>query len=268
MANQKVSDLPSLNGADVDAADLLYIIDSSAGLAGSKKITIAQYQLAPYSGAAINGVPYFDSNKVLTSGASPAFDAATTTFSNGGVIESTSGGFKFPDGSTQTSAGVPLGTVMMFVQTAAPTGWTKSTTHNDKALRVVSGSVSSGGSVGFSTAFASQAVVGTVGATTLTTAQIPSHNHSGSASTASLTGFFQAGKPASASGIVSVNATGLSGGADGTQASATQYYVDASHSHTITVGSTGGGGSHDHTFTGSAINLAVQYVDVIIATKN
>jgi hypothetical protein len=34
---------------------------------------------------------------------------------------------------------------------------------------------------------------------------------------------------------------------------------------------TGGGGSHDHsggTFTGTAINLAVQYVDVIIATKN
>ena len=31
MADKKVSDLPSLNGADVDAADLLYIVDSSAG---------------------------------------------------------------------------------------------------------------------------------------------------------------------------------------------------------------------------------------------
>jgi hypothetical protein len=30
----------------------------------------------------------------------------------------------------------------------------------------------------------------------------------------------------------------------------------------------GGGGSHTHTFTGTAINLAVQYVDVIIATKD
>jgi hypothetical protein len=46
------------------------------------------------------------------------------------------------------------GTVMLFVQTAAPTGWTKSVTHNDKALRVVSGAVSSGGSVNFSTLFA------------------------------------------------------------------------------------------------------------------
>ena len=34
------------------------------------------------------------------------------------------------------------------------------------------------------------------------------------------------------------------------------------------VSATGGGGSHNHTFTGTAINLAVQYVDVIIATKN
>ena len=36
-------------------------------------------------------------------------------------------------------AGVPSGTVMVFYQAAAPTGWTKSTSNNDKALRVVSG---------------------------------------------------------------------------------------------------------------------------------
>ena len=33
----------------------------------------------------------------------------------------------------------PSGTVMVFYQASAPTGWTKSTSHNDKALRVVSG---------------------------------------------------------------------------------------------------------------------------------
>jgi hypothetical protein len=32
--------------------------------------------------------------------------------------------------------------------------------------------------------------------------------------------------------------------------------------------SSGGGGSHNHSFTGTAINMAVQYVDVIIATKD
>ena len=44
------------------------------------------------------------------------------------------------------------GTAMLFQQTSAPTGWTKSTTHNDKALRVVSGTASSGGTSAFSTA--------------------------------------------------------------------------------------------------------------------
>jgi hypothetical protein len=72
--------------------------------------------------------------------------------------------------------GFSSGTVMLFVQTAAPTGWTKSTTHDDKALRVVSGAASSGGSVAFTTAFASGLNAGN---TTLTISQIPSHTHSG-----------------------------------------------------------------------------------------
>lgn len=126
------------------------------------------------------------------------------------------------------------GTAMLFVQTAAPTGWTKSVTHDNKALRVVSGAAGSGGSVAFTTAFVSQAVSGTVGNTTLTTAQIPSHNHSG--------GF---------------NPTNQAIGCASSQAGTS-----------VNTGSTGGGGSHNHSFTGTAINLAVQYVDVIIATKD
>jgi hypothetical protein len=30
----------------------------------------------------------------------------------------------------------------------------------------------------------------------------------------------------------------------------------------------GGGGPHSHTFTGTPINLAVQYIDMIIARKD
>jgi hypothetical protein len=46
---------------------------------------------------------------------------------------------------------------------------------------------------------------------------------------------------------------------------------------TVTAGNTGGGGIHTHpfsfssgsgTFSGNAINLAVQYIDVIRATKD
>jgi len=133
---------------------------------------------------------------------------------------------------------LPTGTAMLFAQTAAPTGWTKSTTHDNKALRVVSGAASSGGSVAFTTAFASQAVAGTVGNTALTLAQMPAHTHT----------VYGAGA-ASGSG-----ASGLtsSPGAGGNQISSSE----------------GSGATHTHTFTGTAINLAVSYVDVIIATKD
>jgi hypothetical protein len=145
------------------------------------------------------------------------------------------------------SAIIPAGTVMLFYQAAAPTGWTQVTTQNNKALRVVSGvGAGTGGSVAFTTAFASQSVTGTVGtsgATTLTTAQIPSHSHSFT--------IYQGGDsaPYLAGGVPQ---NGVSYGSQSTDA-------------------TGSGGSHTHTggtFTGTAINLAVQYIDVIIASKN
>jgi hypothetical protein len=138
-----------------------------------------------------------------------------------------------------SAASIPSGTKMLFAQTNAPTGWTKDTTHDNKALRVVSGAASTGGSVPFTTAFASQAVSGTVGNTTLTVNQIPSHNHAVGVT------------------LKTVDAGG----------SATFYIPDIGGSNTGTT-STGGGQAHNHSFTGTAIDLAVQYVDVIIATKN
>lgn len=157
---------------------------------------------------------------------------------------------------TATVDAFPSGTVLVFAQTAAPTGWTKSTTHNDKALRVVSGSASSGGSVAFTTAFASQAVTGTVGATTLTTAQIPAHSHSATVSDPGHVHIL--GGTGLGSG--STGYSGSPGGAFPTNSAVTGISVSNSN--------TGGGGSHDHAFTGTAINLAVSYVDVILATKN
>ena len=52
----------------------------------------------------------------------------------------------------------PTGTLMLFAQTSAPTGWTKSTTHNNKALRVVSGTAGSGGSNAFSNTLADRGI--------------------------------------------------------------------------------------------------------------
>jgi hypothetical protein len=161
------------------------------------------------------------------------------------VAPGTNGNVLTSNGTTWTSAaaggGFPAGTLMLFQQTNAPTGWTKQTTHDNKALRVVSGSASSGGSVAFTTAFASQGVSGTVGSTTLTISQIPSHNHPA---------------PNIASGEGSGNTAG------------TYNYGVIGEPTQVTVAPQGGGGSHNHSFSGTAINLAVQYVDLIIASKS
>lgn len=62
----------------------------------------------------------------------------------------------------------PSGTKMVFFQAAAPAGWTQVTTHNDKALRVVSGvGGGSGGTHGFSAAAANSAHTHTIAAESL-----------------------------------------------------------------------------------------------------
>ena len=187
-------------------------------------------------------------NVILGNGtSSPTFVAPGTT---GNVLTS--------NGTTWTSAtpGAEFssGTRMTFNQTNAPTGWTKSTSVDNAGFRLVSGSVSSGGSVDFSTAFASQtptgsvsisSIFGSAGATTLSTPQIPSHSHSISSAAPNPGGAF----------VTNNNSSGP----------------------VINTNNTGGGGSHDHpfsfssgsaTFSGNAINLAVKYVDLIIAQKN
>jgi len=155
---------------------------------------------------------------------------------------------------TSATAGFASGTRMSFQQTSAPTGWTKDTTAaiNDSALRFVTGTASSGGSVAFSTAFASQAVSGTVGTSgefTLTSSEIPGHNH-------------MQGRASEALGIVY--------GRGPTTGAQRDSLVTNTQNLPYT-STTGGGGSHSHSggsFTGTAIDLAVKYYDFIIASKD
>ena len=152
------------------------------------------------------------------------------------------------------------GTKMIFNQTASPTGWTKVTgSGNDTALRVTTGTVGTGGSVAFETAFASvtptistpTATSGAVASHTLTSGEIPAHSHQ-------LSLF----PPGSNDSTTYLGRPGHSGGADGCAGN--------------TCGNTGGGGGHTHSFTqptistptSSAIDLNVSFVDVIIATKD
>lgn len=162
-------------------------------------------------------------------------------------------------------ANIPAGTSMLFAQTAAPTGWTKSTVHNNKALRVVSGAASSGGSVAFTTAFASQAVTGTVASYTLTTADIPSHNHSASSSVSD-PGHAHSYTAGGASGFA--YQAGFSAANSSSPFGATTGSSTTGVSVSTSIGNTGGGGGHAHGFSAPNIDLAVQYVDVIIAVKD
>lgn len=100
----------------------------------------------------------------------------------------TSSGISFSDGTTMASRRdiFPTGTDWVFFQSAAPTGWTKQTTHNNKALRLVSGTGGgSGGTQPFTTVCSPTfAYAGTLNTTTasgnraLSSPQIPAHPHS------------------------------------------------------------------------------------------
>lgn len=195
-----------------------------------------------------------------------------------------SGQHDLPSGALDNAIAFPSGTLMLFQQTSAPTGWTKQTTHNDKALRIVTGTVGSGGSSAFSTAMATPSVTGTVttsvanataggsianttaGGTvanhTLTTAQLASHNHS-----VYFHAGFQGGPYSGAGG--GDNTTTVYGGITGSTGS------NSAHNHSFT------GTAHNHTFTGTAHNhtatstlssstagINVQYADAIIASKD
>lgn len=144
-----------------------------------------------------------------------------------------------------TTGFFPSGTAMLFVQTNAPTGWTKSLTHNNKALRVVTGTASSGGTIAFDVAFASRALSGSVGSTTLTIPDIPAHNHS-------VTLTITADNNESGGGQI-----GVGGGGS-----------DSNFNFTETTSNTGGSTGHAHGLTMNNLNIDVQYVDVIIATRD
>ena len=199
------------------------------------------------------------------------------------------------------------GTLMLFQQTAAPTGWTKQTTHDNKALRVVSGSASSGGTTAFTSVFASRTPSGSVSVsgsnsngsianttvtgsvsgsnsggsvsnTTLSTSQISAHNHGMQQNTY--------GGSAAAGGSGTFANTWIGGSYAGVVNLSDMYTTNTggsgAHNHGFTNPSWSGSVSmnaHNHTFTnptwsgsasfsGSSMDFAVQYVDLIIASKN
>jgi len=216
----------------------------------------------------------------------------------------------------------PSGTKMLFQQTAAPTGWTKVTSGVDnKSLRVVSGTVGSGGSNAFTNTFTNKSITanagnttaggnisvsqtsaggsvsidsastgGTVNSHTLSTNEMPSHRHQLTKWAQTNYNWQTANQPGFNFHIQNLNAQNWTNQSGNTRSANALYgYTDytgggGGHSHGFTGGShnhngnlSGSAHNHNATFTGSAHNhsisvnnldLAVQYLDVIIASKD
>jgi hypothetical protein len=177
----------------------------------------------------------------------------------------------------------PSGTVMVFHQTAAPTGWTKSTSHNDKALRVVSGN---GGGNG--------------GTHDLTSPPSLAHTHTGAAHVHSVGAHTHGNNLSAAAHTLTIAQTPshthtMYGWNNGANQHTRLGNGDTQHLGPFTIAgglamaAVGGGGSHSHSMSGSVSNsdafnsssagdaattsttptaFAPQYIDVIICAKD
>jgi hypothetical protein len=274
-------DLTGINASSISSGTLV------VGRGGTGQTTLTAENVILGNGAsAVKVVAPGTANNVLTSNGSTWISQAVAA---GGTV-------------------IPAGTVMLFAQTSAPTGFTKNvSTGDNSALRVVTGTASSGGTVAFTTAFTNQGVTGSIGnatatnqaatatnqaitptgsvsitsvsgsagATTLGTGEIPSHTHiSGVPSDNSVFGT-SAGAGQGKGGTIGYNTspnTSATGGGgshthpfsfssgSGTFSGNSVTPLQNSHNHTQD--------AHNHSFSGTSINLAVQYIDVIRATKD
>jgi hypothetical protein len=152
---------------------------------------------------------------------------------------------------------------MSFFQASAPTGWTKLSTFDDYAIRIVSGTGGgTGGSLPFSQVFTTVPLTGTVsvsgvsvqgnvGAAALSVAQLAAHTHTVAArGSQSPMSFVPEGNPGTTA--LSPPVTSSSTGSGST--------------HTHSFGGSAAGGNA--TFTSSGVPLAVKYIDCILCTKN
>ena len=137
---------------------------------------------------------------------------------------------------------LPSGTAMLFVQTSAPTGWTKSTTHDNKALRVVSGSAGSGGTTAFTSVFTSR---------TITTANMPSHTH----------GVTDPGHSHTTTYDYVSNSPATPYDCNVSSGIQQNIFKNGTNSNTTGI-------SIQNAGSGTAMDFAVQYVDVIICTTD
>lgn len=190
---------------------------------------------------------------------------------------------------------IASGSKMLFDGTNAPTSWVKDTTHNNKALKIINGNVSSGGSQSFSSVFTTKSFAGLVPSVTdagsiqpanpeivlslesygnvigSVVATNPPHNHSynlnntANRQVAGATNALNATAPDQTSSVglgEQHNHNIAPGNIDQTHGHESSSGLGPDHTHPLTIS------SHDHASASSQfLSFSVYYRDVIIATK-
>lgn len=222
-----------------------------------------------YPSPAISGTPVYqwDGSKWITQlstksvvyndGSIPMTAALTLS---GDPVNPTDAADKHYVDNIAVPGSIPSGSVMCFWQASAPAGWTQNASQNDKALRVVNGA---GGVSGGTNPFSSVMAQTVTGNHTLALSELPAgiaSSSSQSINVALSSGTFpisaywslQSGTPGGTPYMSQAGPSGnsYSGGMGGT------------NTISVTSGNTGGG-AHSHPIT-----MAIQYIDVILASKN
>jgi hypothetical protein len=173
---------------------------------------------------------------------------------------------------------IPAATKMLFIQTAAPTGWTKSVSaaHENKALRLTTGAASTGGSTAFTSVFTTR---------TILQANLPAVNLTNSLTAAAHShgaGTYAVGTSIS-NGTSVTRGLSVSGGDARTSGGSGQYvqendFAFANETLSLASGTVSGTSAASTTLavtgtvalggSGTAVDFAVAYVDAIVATKD
>ena len=163
-----------------------------------------------------------------------------------------------------TILGIVAATAVVFYQATPPTGFTQVTTVNDGAFRVVNDAVSggtSGGTAGFTTAFASR---------TISQANLPNYNLYASLSVS-------ASGSTSSDGNHQHSYTNCANNDSGAGSGTTKFWRNntqgantgsaGSHNHSVSVSGTASGNIASGG-SGTAMDFAVKYMNVIVATRD
>ena len=200
---------------------------------------------------------YVDNTTVSLAGdtmTGPLILSGAPTVANGAATKS------YVDTASAGGGGFPSGTVMLFWQASAPVGWTQVTTHNDKALRVVSGA---GGVAGGTNSFSSVMAQTVTGGHTISKAELPQLT----TQAANTLVMYTQNNWYAPYGSSSWSAQSYYGGSNpnaAVSAGSMSYWNYMQTVNTITTYSLSyGNAAHNHPIT-----MDIQYIDLILASKN